>query len=177
MSGFLSVNLYNMKKSGDQGFTLMEILVVIAIVGLLAAIAFVALGRTTRSARDAKRKSDLAQIGRFLSASACYIPAAGTGDYDIMSLIDELKARYPQYANYVSQVPKDPRLGTAIISGYRYQVSADGTKCALYASLEKDNEPVTLPSLTAPTPGGGTGVLKAGQIGPNGTDRYFQSGK
>lgn len=159
------------------GFTLIELLVVIAIIAILGSILFVSLGGATKKARDVKRKADLSQIGRWLSASSCYLPSAGAGDYDILSLVEELKIKYPQLASYASQIPKDPKSGTASEAFYRYAVTAAGANCALYANLEQDTEPVTLPNLTAPTPGGGTGVLQALASGWNGTNKYFQVGR
>lgn len=157
-----------------QGFSLVELLVVIAIIGIIASAIFVSLSWTTKKARDVKRKADLSQIGRFLSASSCYLPNAGAGDYDILSLTDELKIKYPQYAEYVSRAPKDPRAGTDSQAFYRYLVSENGASCALYANLEREEESVTLLNLTAPTAGGGSGVLQAAGAGWNGSTKYFQ---
>lgn len=160
-----------------MGFSLIELLVVIAIIGILATAIVVSLGTATKKARDVKRKADLSQIGRMLSVSVCYLPDAGPGDYDILTLVGELVAKNPQFVNYAFQVPKDPKSGNNSEAFYRYVVSAAGAHCALYANLEKDDEPVTLPGLTAPTPGGGTGVLQALAAGWNGTDKYFQVGR
>src|SRR4051812_45836707 len=84
-----------------NGFTLIEILVVIGIIGILAAVIFISLNGATGKARDARRKTDLGQIGRYLAASDCYIPNAGDGDYDIAALVPELKNKYPQYASFI----------------------------------------------------------------------------
>jgi hypothetical protein len=88
--------------------------------------------------------------------------------------VEELKVKYPQYAQYASLSPKDPRVGTDTQSYYHYIVTSDGQKCALYANLESKDEKVTLTGLSAPTAGGGTGVLQTLSVGWNGTDRYYQ---
>jgi prepilin-type N-terminal cleavage/methylation domain-containing protein len=155
-----------------RGFSLVELLVVIAIVGILAAIVLASLTSTRDKARDARRKAEIVQTGRLLTL-ACYVPTAGVGDYDIADLVPELITKYPRYAAQLENFPRDPKSGTAAESHYRYVVNASG-KCAIYANLERADEPVTLPSLTASTPGGGTGVLEAPSLGWNGSNKYFQ---
>lgn len=76
----------------NKGFTLIELLVVIAIIGILASIVLVSLGGARSKARDAKRQSDVRQIGTamemYYSDSAGYLeddgplaPTTGIGTY------------------------------------------------------------------------------------------------
>ena len=159
-----------------HGFTLMEILVSIGIIAVLATVVLVAIGPAARNSRDTARKAQLDLIRRFLASGSCYAPAGGPGDYDLTVIVDELTAENPQVAEYASSIPKDPRSGTATESGYRY-LYGDGGHCALYANLENAGADVTLPGLSEPTAGGGTGTLEASSEGPNGTDRYYQISK
>ncbi len=51
-----------MHKFKQKGFTMIELLVVISIIGLLASIVLVSFPGAMKSARDARRKSDISQI-------------------------------------------------------------------------------------------------------------------
>ena len=157
----------------NKGFTLIELLIVTVIIGILSSIVLVSFSGATASARDARRKAEISKIGR-LFISSCYLPDAGAGDYDIASLANELKSKYPQYANQIAAIPRDPRIGTSEQSYYKYVVTEDGKKCALYANLEREDEPVMLSNIFAPTPGGGTGVFQTAVAGWNGSTKYFQ---
>ncbi len=157
----------------NKGFSLIEILISIAIIGLIGTITLVALGGVREKSRDTKRKNDIAQIGRFLALS-CYEPTSGTGTYDLADLIDEIKIKFPQAQNFLTRAPRDPKIGNDEQTFYFYQYRAIDKKCALYANLENQDEPITLPNLNSPTPGGGQGVLQATTNGPNNTNIYFQ---
>ena len=155
-----------------KGFTLVEILVVISIVVLLSTFAITYFRGGTVKARDAKRMSDLSQIGKFLSFG-CVMPDSGVGDYDINDLLEEYKIKYPQYSNVVPKNLRDPRVGTDTESHYRYVVDTN-KKCAIYTNLENGEEEITLESISIVTPGGGKGVFEKSSTGINNTNRFFQ---
>jgi len=156
-----------------RAFTLIETVVVIAIIAILSTIILVAANLAITKARDAKRKAEIAQYGRLISES-CFLPEAGEGEYDLADLIPEIRIKNPQYSEFLSNIPKDPKAGTDTKSFYVYIVSGDGKRCALYANLENKSEKVTLSSLSIPTAGGGTGVLESTGNGWNGSPKYFQ---
>lgn len=156
-----------------RGFTLIEIMVVIMIIGLLSTFAIVAFGGARVKARDAKRKSDLNTIGRFISLS-CYLPVAGGGEYDLSDLVAELLVSKPELKQYLKSAPIDPLSGNELKSNYTYIVNDEGDKCVLFGNLENEEEPITLSNLNTPTPGGGKGILAGTITGVNETNIYFQ---
>lgn len=155
-----------------SGFSLIEIMVVILIIAVLATMAMAFFGNIRAKANDVKRKAELSQIGKFLTTS-CYLPDAGAGTYDLIDLINELIAKDTKYQALNVRAWRDPKTGTATESNYKYLVIADNN-CSLYANLENNSEPVTLPDITVPTPHGGNGVFASSTPGFNGSTKYFQ---
>lgn len=171
-----SKNMKSKNSIGRKGYSLVETLVVIATIALLVSGAAAALNNVRKKARDVRRKADLNQVGRLLAATECYLPTTGPGDYDLAGVAADYLASHPDYAQYASALPRDPKSGNAAATNYRYQVTGGG-HCVIYANLEGENEPITLPALSAPAPAAGTGALQAAADGPNGTKIYYQISK
>jgi prepilin-type N-terminal cleavage/methylation domain-containing protein len=156
----------------QKAFTLVELLIVIAIIGIISSVVLISLSGARFKARDSKRKAEISQIGKMLTYS-CYLPEEGAGEYDLVSLAEELIDNNPKYEEYFSKIPKDPKTGTEEESKYFYIVDEEGKNCAVYANLENQGESADL-SITSPVPGGGTGIFETESPGWNGTSFYFQ---
>ncbi len=115
-----------------EGFTLVELLVVISIIGILLSLSFFGIQNARRSSRDAKRKSDLEAV-----RSALEMYKADNGKYPSTSSGMNLSSIPSLVPNYISSIPTDP-LGTT--RNYTYSctssVSGNCVSYALCASLE-----------------------------------------
>lgn len=108
------------KGSAKQGFTLVELLVVLAIIGLLAVLAVIALNNARQKARNTKRNADIRQyvtaFELYYDSSSSY-PYIGSpnairclGDYDDNNCWQsgnrsESSAINNALAIYISQLP------------------------------------------------------------------------
>ncbi len=119
-----------------QGFSLIEILVVVALIIILATITLVAInpGKNFRDTRNAQRSADVTQIlnavtqytseegnsiTAFGSITNCTTgnSAIGTGGIDLASiLVDE----------FIVAIPMDPSVGTDADTGYTICVTDGG---------------------------------------------------
>lgn len=131
-------------KVQNKGFTLIELLVVISVIGILASLILARFGTVEKSARDARRKSDLNQYRTALENYAiktnglypgCNASSAGDASGSLCTALG---------TTYISLCPKDPRQDDTIYL-YRYQSNGDGTsnptatQYILWAYLESDS--------------------------------------
>ena len=117
-----------------NGFTLVELLVVITIIGILSSIGLNTFTSAQIKSRDGKRKAYLKQTGDALEA---YNNDHGEYPDDLawgVSFTDD------KGTVYMVQLPQDPTLG---LSFYYVPeaVAGNNTKYQLYARLENTNDP------------------------------------
>lgn len=119
------------KKIGQQGFTIVELLIVIVIIGILAALVFVQFNNMQARARDAERKADVrlieSKLAEYNADNGEYpTAAAGTAIATGLAPIDGIPA----------DALEDP--GT---TDYTYE--SDGATYTLTATLESDGTTYT----------------------------------
>jgi general secretion pathway protein G len=151
-------------KQKQQGFTLIELLVVISVIAMLASVILVALNNTRIKARDAKRKTDIAQLQKGLE-----LYYAANGSYPASGGSTQINAQWSSSNDaswttlqtllqpYVASLPVDPRqtLGNVLLNAtgnspvYAYAYyggplnCASGQEYALVYQLER-------PDITSP---------------------------
>lgn len=112
-----------------KGFTLVELLVVITIIAFLSTIGFVMYGQFTKSARDARRQSDLKFIQSALEdfhADQLYYPQTVVSGSKL-----ELGSRI-----YMTEVPKDPIASQSYFYDPSGCASSKCTGYCLYSNME-----------------------------------------
>lgn len=139
-----------MRKNKNQGFTLLEVLLVVAAIGILAGIVIVALnpGKQLGDTRNAQRRSDvnaiLNAIYQFsidnngnlptgidsVPASAQVLGTAGSGLDSTCTATTTLAAGLNLSADlvpdYIVGVPMDPQTGTTANTDYYVNRDANG---------------------------------------------------
>ncbi len=123
-----------------KAFTLIELLVVVAIIGLLASIVAVSVGPVRKKIHDARRQSDIRQIG--LAMEMCYEDTACAGldkypDGCDAALCANVLSTIGEYLDIVPCDPLDETCSTASTGDYVYKWT-DGTDqyYCVYAKLE-----------------------------------------
>jgi prepilin-type N-terminal cleavage/methylation domain-containing protein len=108
-----------------NGFTLVEVLIVVAIVGVLSTIAIVLLASTQQGARIARAQGDVQAIA---SAAATYIAHTGSVPPSLASLTGTAANEAGVTAGpFLARVPTPPSGGSPAWSAYAYTGNGDGT--------------------------------------------------
>lgn len=143
-------NINLLKQSNNKGFTIIELLVVIAVLGILAAVVLVAINPSKRmaSARDAQRKTDLAQIVNALEVyyteHSRYPKTTGGIEGDFNSASDWWTPENFLSKDYMKILPTDPKNGEINDYWYYYAYyyySPDGQNYELATFLENEEDP------------------------------------
>lgn len=124
-----------------EGFTLIELLVVVTILAILATVGITSFRISQIKSRDAKRKSDLAQVQRalemFYNDYGVY-PVATAGTIQGLTWgTDEFND--PNDTVYMKELPKDPTGNPEYC--YATSALAPYTYYKLYARLENSQDP------------------------------------
>lgn len=149
-----------MRRMSDNGFTLIELMIVVAILGILAVVGIGSYFSSQLKARDGRRKSDISQIGRALEAyandfgkypngSGGQIMGCGSGGSSACSWGSDFTASFngsSQY--YMPKLPNDPAPGA------HYYYISDGQTYAICSTLENgedQNYHSTVPTVNSET--------------------------
>jgi general secretion pathway protein G len=135
-----------MRTLRHQGFSLIELMVVVTIIGILASIIYANFGGGNAKARDTERQTDLRVLQ---SAIAQY--KQQNGRYPLMGIdsdgngyaSESESAMYiaSMTPTYIQRLPTDPRRGSN--PGYSYAVDATGSVYKLVALRTVETELVT----------------------------------
>lgn len=117
-----------------NGFTLLEMLVVIGIIGILVGLGAVSYSTVQKKSRDAKRKNDLKiiqnSLEQYYSICGYKYPTPTTG-----SIISSIICTSPSVA-IMPTAPTDPKTGSS------YSITSDGTTYSICVPTRVATPPV-----------------------------------
>lgn len=156
----------------EQGFTLIELMVVMVILAILMAIGAGSFTSSMKKGRDATRKANLRAVTNALELyyndkgkypvgvaggiKGCGADAAPT----VCAVNDAFQDATPTL--YMQQLPTDP-----VSSQQYYYVSATGTQYQIYAHLENSQDPAIITPAASGTNCGTNGTCNWGLSSAN----------
>lgn len=102
-----------------QGFTIVELLIVVVVIAILAAIVTVVYGNVQGRARDSKRTSDFAALQKaveLFKAENDKYPYCGATDSSAVSSCEVSGLATALTPRYIQRIPSDP----LNVTGYQY---------------------------------------------------------
>lgn len=136
-------------QKNQEGFTLIEILIVVAIIAILASVVLVGLGPAQQSGRDARRLSDLREVQTglelYYNGNGTYpetsgSPASGCTDGKGGSAWCEMANVLENAGIGINQVPNDPVNNSTYY--YAYGINSGKTEYAIGCTLENKSNAV-----------------------------------
>lgn len=120
-----------------NGFTIIEMLVVISIIALLSGIGLANYASQTKKTRDARRMVDLEVIRQALELyrSDVGVYPGSSGWCSQISNPAKTEIKSALETGYIEKVPQDPKYADTY-QDYFYMNISSGQKYALYAELE-----------------------------------------
>ena len=158
--GNTKYKILNTKYPKFQGFSLIELLVVITIISILVSFGTVAFTISQKKARDSRRKNDLKNVkqamefyysetGHYPFGSVGRIVCSNDGIFDAAfknwgTEFFCTRVGSGETVSFIEKLPMDPKGTTHSTSGYRYDIGGSGQLPATFtlsATLENTNDP------------------------------------
>ncbi len=118
-----------LKKNNNEGFTIIEVMIVLAIAGLILLIVFLAVPALQRNSRNTQRKSDVGRIGS--AVTNVINNNNGSLSFTAAQVIAEAGTLGYYTGSYVSAVNGPPAGGTVVNPNSVNNVSVyTGSACA-----------------------------------------------
>lgn len=129
-----------MKRDGERGFTLIEMMIVVAIIAILVAILVPNFMRARAQAQTAACEANLKEI-----ATALELYQTDHQEYPDVASLTNVTNTEPNIGSYLRQTPLDP---VAPTGNYQYETSGYNTGDATYTIVcPGSHDPATLTSI------------------------------